>query len=162
MGFHSAPSLWRQNKHVRLSDRLRFLTHCSFCLCLLSVRLRAAAPQLISVWSTDEFLSWEKLQSTQLFSSFSDSFCPHLVSSCSHSFHHLVIKMCFSVLPREAKNGYHLWLAESYMVLRLQAVLVKWEKKNATSTKMWVHLLTCSLYVGVCLVKFPEGPIQVN
>lgn len=159
MGFHSAPSLWRQNKHVMLSDRLRFLTHCSFCLCLTS-SCCSSAHFCVEYW--DEFLSWEKLQSTQLFSSFSDSFCPHLVSSCSHSFHHLVIKMCFSVLPREAKNGYPLWLAESYMVLRLQAVLVKWEKKNATSAKMWVHLLTCSLCVGVCLVKFPEGPIQVN
>lgn len=50
-------------------------------------------------------LEEETLQITQLFNS---SLLRLLPNELAPSFHHLVIRMCSSSLPREAKNGYHL------------------------------------------------------
>lgn len=137
--FFSQLHLWEVRRNTWGSQTLFLFDTLQF----LSGRPSCCSSAHFCVKYSDEVLSWEKLQSTQLCWPFSDSCCLHLIASCSH---HLVIQTCFGFLPWEDKNGYHLWLAESYVVLRLQALIVKRER-NAR-----VHIPTFSQ----CLSVFNE------
>lgn len=133
-------------------------TLCSFCFCLPSVRLRAAALQLADFlcWVLRRF-SWGRrcrVHSSSTSSSISDPFFSALVSSFPLPFHHLVIRMCFSSLPREAKNGYHLW-AESCSVSKLLASSSKRrEEKKMQMLRNSIHLPVFHSKLGLCVLCF--------
>lgn len=110
----------------------------------------------LSVPSAEEILLGQMLQSTQLFSLF---FFPtsFLLSSrlltlapFSSFSHQDVLHLS---LPREAKNGYHLWVAESWTLLLLLASSRR-GKEKCSSYKNISAPFCVSLLTGFCFLCF--------